>query len=751
MEDMKLKCWISICLLCTVSCFAFARPKVALVLSGGGAKGLAEIPLLEAIEKEGIKPDMILGTSMGALIGSLYASGYTPKEIRKILINMNYFELMSERPMAMERVPPEAFSQRANSALSLSFSIKGRRIGSAPGIIGDQNILCELSNYMSRVLAIDDFDKLPIPFRCVTTNVSTGETIVLNKGSIVDAVRASISLPGIFTPASLGDGRYAMDGGLRNNLPAKLAREMGADVVIAMDVASVTDKNPESLIDMTSAMEQLISLIITTNAVEQYKECTLILTPDLGKISTVNFFHPEEVISIGDACVEQNRDKIHQIAMDLKRSGYELHSLDEDRKGEYDMMEDFIIKKISIKDVSFEKTGPLPKESMFSKFIGKTLDDKVKVELTDMLCEFKDHYHFSSLIYGVKKIGDGKECELEIKANHYKQQSTKLYFSSSPSLFVSNKESHRYMTIDPTSTTGIYIDEPLESLFRFTTGNVMMGEAAIYPNLASWGGNKVTAELGGNFKSGSLEPKNSIFFNDRAVNRDYGYGGNLGIRFKYTDMVNLRIGAMMNADMLKSSGTWFSTACFYNEFIVTTLHNSYIKLSGVQLQLASYAGDASKGNDHVNFIYAIHFSYEQRFQMVKEWNSIGFSFELCNNRFPHEISSGYCNIGGTEGMCGYPYGCLKRDFIISGLNFKQRVGTVAGMPFFLVAEGKIAAFDSYEPFYSVESPSAKFFSGTSRPQVGAGAYAALDTPIGALVFGYSINSNNNWVITLALK
>ena len=75
MEDMKLKCWISICLLCTVSCFAFARPKVALVLSGGGAKGLAEIPLLEAIEKEGIKPDMILGTSMGALIGSLYASG----------------------------------------------------------------------------------------------------------------------------------------------------------------------------------------------------------------------------------------------------------------------------------------------------------------------------------------------------------------------------------------------------------------------------------------------------------------------------------------------------------------------------------------------------------------------------------------------------------------------------------------------------------------------------------------------------
>ncbi|MBQ0040361.1 MAG: patatin-like phospholipase family protein, partial [Treponema sp.] len=257
---MKFKRFLSIYMIFILASLAFARPKVALVLSGGGAKGIAEIPLLEAIEKEGIRPDMVLGTSMGALIGALYASGYTPKEIRETILSLNYFDILSERPMTMERVPPEAFSQRSNSDMALSFSIMEKRIGSAPGIIGDQKILCELNNHMSRVLAIDDFDRLPIPFRCVATDVSSGEAIVVKSGSVVEAVRASISLPAVFTPAPVGDGRYTMDGGLRNNLPVKLARDMGADIVIAMDVASVTDMDPKELTDMGSITEQLISL-----------------------------------------------------------------------------------------------------------------------------------------------------------------------------------------------------------------------------------------------------------------------------------------------------------------------------------------------------------------------------------------------------------------------------------------------------------------------------------------------------------
>ena len=133
-----------------ISSFLSAKtPKVALVLSGGGAKGLAEIPLLEALENEGIRPDIILGTSMGALIGSLYAAGYTPKQIRQTLLSMDFMTILNERPSTPEKIPPEAFSKKTDG-ISISFSIADGKFGSAPGIIGDQQIICELCNHLSK-------------------------------------------------------------------------------------------------------------------------------------------------------------------------------------------------------------------------------------------------------------------------------------------------------------------------------------------------------------------------------------------------------------------------------------------------------------------------------------------------------------------------------------------------------------------------------------------------------------------------
>ena len=121
--------------------FSFAKsPKIALVLSGGGAKGFAEIPLLEALENEGIRPDIVLGTSMGALIGSLYAAGYTPKQIRQTLLSMDFMTILNERPSTPEKIPPEAFSKKTDG-ITLSFSIADGKFGSAPGIIGDQQII----------------------------------------------------------------------------------------------------------------------------------------------------------------------------------------------------------------------------------------------------------------------------------------------------------------------------------------------------------------------------------------------------------------------------------------------------------------------------------------------------------------------------------------------------------------------------------------------------------------------------------
>ena len=228
------------------------RPKVALVLSGGGAKGLAEIPLLEALEEEGIPVDMVLGTSMGSLLGSLYCAGYSPKEIRSFMTELDLVSIISEWPQPSLRVPAYALTTKNDNYFSLPFSLSQTKVGAAPGFLGDQKILNMLSTYLSKVGDIDDFDKLAVPFRAVAVDVSTGKEVVYKSGSLVRAVRGSMSLPGVWVPALMSDGTYVMDGGLQNNLPVRLAIESGADIVIAMDVASSVYKNPEEIDDYLS-------------------------------------------------------------------------------------------------------------------------------------------------------------------------------------------------------------------------------------------------------------------------------------------------------------------------------------------------------------------------------------------------------------------------------------------------------------------------------------------------------------------
>ncbi len=170
------------------------RPKVALVLGGGGAKGAAEIGALKYIEESGVKIDYVVGTSIGAIIGSLYANGYTVDQLRYLITSQNYLEMAAK---------PRAVEQLLDSLLHV-----------------DDNI---------------DFDSLKIPFRCVAATVPTMTEVVLSKGNLVKAVRASAALPGVFKPVYF-DGKLLMDGGVKNNLPVDVARAMGADIVIAIDL-----------------------------------------------------------------------------------------------------------------------------------------------------------------------------------------------------------------------------------------------------------------------------------------------------------------------------------------------------------------------------------------------------------------------------------------------------------------------------------------------------------------------------------
>ena len=213
-------------------CFSQNKPKVGLVLSGGGAKGLAHIGALKVIDSLGVKIDYVAGTSMGAIIGSLYASGYTGKQLDSIFKKVDFDKIISDDLPRSSK----AFYERSNSekyAITLPFDKLKIKLPSA--LSRGQNTYSLLSKLTLHVSDIHDFSKLPIPFFCIATNVETGEAVMLDKGNLTQSIMASGAFPSLFQPVEI-NSKLLIDGGVANNYPIDEIRTLGANFVIGVDV-----------------------------------------------------------------------------------------------------------------------------------------------------------------------------------------------------------------------------------------------------------------------------------------------------------------------------------------------------------------------------------------------------------------------------------------------------------------------------------------------------------------------------------
>jgi len=211
------------------------RPKVAVVLSGGGAKGMSHVAVLEAIEEAGIPIDIVVGTSMGSIIGGLYCTGYSPKVMRQIVENTDWMKLILDNP---DYGAGTLSSRKNNETYILRVKAeRARRISKTGfgGLIEGDNVLKLLSKLLEHIPDSIDFDRLPVPFACVATDLEKGEPLVLRSGNMPLAIRTSMSIPTVFTPVIL-NGRSYIDGGIVNNFPVDVARQMGADIVIGADI-----------------------------------------------------------------------------------------------------------------------------------------------------------------------------------------------------------------------------------------------------------------------------------------------------------------------------------------------------------------------------------------------------------------------------------------------------------------------------------------------------------------------------------
>jgi len=295
--------------------------KVGLVLSGGGAKGLAHIGVLKKLDEAGIRVDYIGGTSMGAIVGALYASGYSGMQLDSI------FEAIDFEALIRDDVPRSAktFYERSESEkYALSFPFDDFQLRFPSGISKGQNVYNLLSRLLAHVQGINDFNDLPIPFLCIATDVEQGKQVVFKKGYLPRAITASGALPSLFNPVTIGDTLY-VDGGVVNNYPIDEVRAMGADVIIGVDVQD-TLRSREQLQSALDILVQINNYRTIEGMRSKRQKTDIYISPNMDEYTVISFNEGAAIIKAGETAADAQMDQL--LALANKQPPHEHPKLD---------------------------------------------------------------------------------------------------------------------------------------------------------------------------------------------------------------------------------------------------------------------------------------------------------------------------------------------------------------------------------------------------------------------------------------
>jgi NTE family protein len=286
------------------------KPKIGLALSGGGAKGFAHIGVLRVLEELDIEIDYITGTSMGSLVGALYANGYSADRIEAMLLSMDWHDLLFSDDISRRSL---SIDEKGESAFYLaSFAIEDWQIQLPSGLHSGQGLISKITRLCWPVILTEDFDDFPIPFRCIATDLVTGEAVVLKEGYLPDCIRASMSFPSVYSPIEI-DGRMLVDGGVCRNLPVTDLLDMGADIVIGVDVgAPLYGKN--ELNSIVEVMEQLVSFQGFASNEEQRALCDILISPDVAGYDAGSFVAADTLLANGEIAAREQMEELSALA-----------------------------------------------------------------------------------------------------------------------------------------------------------------------------------------------------------------------------------------------------------------------------------------------------------------------------------------------------------------------------------------------------------------------------------------------------
>ncbi len=369
------------------------RPRIALVLSGGGARGFAHIGVIKVLEENHIPVDYITGASMGALVGALYATGRTPDEIEKLVGALNWDDLLRGKPK-FDDLNYRRKEDRRNLPAAITLGGKGGKLNLPGSLNPGHQIGLLLDHLMLPYGAETNFDDLPIPFRCVATDLVNADTVVLKNGSLAQALRATMAIPALFAPVEL-NGKVLADGGILNNIPTDVAKDMGADIILVVNIETQLGDRA-SLQDLVGILGQTFYVATAENSRRSLRQADLIVAPDLKNYGTFDFKSSKEIIELGYEGAEQKIALLKGLSLDDNNWKQYLDEREKKVRPAIEPVPEFV----AIEGTDNRKAIRKIEQKLDDRYENKPLDENT---LAKDLTELTGTERFDNLGYGTIK------------------------------------------------------------------------------------------------------------------------------------------------------------------------------------------------------------------------------------------------------------------------------------------------------------------------------------------------------------
>lgn len=648
--------------------------KVGLVLSGGGAKGFAHIGVLKVLEEAGIRVDYIGGTSMGAIIGALYASGYSANQLDSIIRQTDFNNILQDK---LPRESKSFYQKENDEKYVITLPVNGKSIGLPSAISKGQNLFNLFSRLTEHVHDIQDFNNLPIPFLCIATDLETGRQVILDHGYLPEAIRASGSLPTLLEPVII-DGKYLSDGGIANNFPVQEIINMGADVIIGVDVQDKL-KLRDNLTSATSIIMQVINFNLYSEDADKRKLVDIYIHPIVKGFSVVSFDKTDEIIKSGEdearkempylkSIAQQQSDKLKQVkGVTIYPKNRKINISEIEINGLSNYSNEYIINKLDIK---------VGDSIIFSNF-------KNGIERLSATNNFKSiNYKFLPKDNGNKIIMDIKESNLKSTfsiSGHYDnlyKTGVLLNYKTKGFAIQNDVFSTDFVLGDNVRyVVNYYIDNGFSWNFGFRTRYVKFID-------------DITI-LGGAFQNDNVildSEKRPLNYNDittqfyAQTTYKQKFITGLGLEHKYLKVFNISTISSQTKKIFYENGNYYN-AYFYLK--LDTYDAKYYPKKGVGLSATYHAYLASSTKPFASFTqldgsfsFAKSFSNRYTFQFITEAGStIGINNDLGLNYHLGGEAQNFVNT--FHPFYGYDVadlnenGFLKSTFIIRREFFKE--------------------------------------------------------------------------------